>query len=261
VTDSVRWSLDEAVATITLNRPQARNALTAEMKDALLAAVRKAAPDPAVRAVIITGAGEAFCAGQDLREHAEVLASGAEPTATVRQHYNPIITTIMTMPKPVIAAVNGSAAGAGASLALACDFRVAARRASLLMAFARVGLGADSGASVTLLRLAGAARAAELLMLAEPVDADHALAAGLVTTVVAGDKVMPEATRLARRLAAGPTAAYGGIKAELLYFATHGLAESLEHEAQVQAELGKTADHQAATLAFTQKQRPSFRGS
>jgi len=259
--DTVLWKLDDAVATITLNRPQARNALTAEMKDALLAAVGKAAADPAVRAVIITGAGEAFCSGQDLREHADVLASGAEPTATVRRHYNPIITTIMTMPKPVIAAVNGGAAGAGASLALACDFRVAARRASLLMAFARVGLAADSGASVTLQRLAGGAKAAELLMLAEPVSAEQALAAGLFTTVVADDEVVPEAERLARRLAAGPTAAYGGIKSELLYSTTHGLAESLEHEAQVQAELGQTADHRSATFAFTRKERPSFHGS
>jgi 2-(1,2-epoxy-1,2-dihydrophenyl)acetyl-CoA isomerase len=260
VTDSVCWSLDDAVATITLNRPQARNALTAEMKDALLAAVGRAAADPAVRAVIITGAGAAFCSGQDLREHADVLASGAEPTATVRQHYNPIITTIMTMPKPVIAAVNGGAAGAGASLALACDFRVAARGASLMMAFARVGLAADSGASVTLQRLAGAAKAAELLMLAEPVDAERAHAAGLFTTVVTEDEVMPEATRLARRLAEGPTAAYAGIKDQLLYSASHGLAESLEHEAQVQAELGKTADHRAATLAFTRKERPVYQG-
>jgi 2-(1,2-epoxy-1,2-dihydrophenyl)acetyl-CoA isomerase len=261
MTDSVCWDLDDAVATITLNRPQARNALTAEMKDALLAAVRKAEAAAAVRAVILTGAGEAFCSGQDLREHAEVLASGAEPTGTVRQHYNPIITTIMTMPKPVIAAVNGNAAGAGASLALACDFRVAARRASLLMAFARVGLAADSGASLTLQRLAGPAKAAELLMLAEPVDAEHALAAGLFTTVVADDEVVPEATRLARRLAGGPTAAYGGIKDQLLYSASHGLADSLENEARVQAELGQTADHRAATLAFTRKERPTFHGS
>jgi 2-(1,2-epoxy-1,2-dihydrophenyl)acetyl-CoA isomerase len=261
MTDSVCWDLDDAVATITLNRPQARNALTAEMKDALLAAVRKAEAEAAVRAVILTGAGEAFCSGQDLREHAEVLASGAEPTGTVRQHYNPIITTIMTMPKPVIAAVNGNAAGAGASLALACDFRVAARRASLLMAFARVGLAADSGASLTLQRLAGPAKAAELLMLAEPVDAEHALAAGLFTTVVADDEVVPEATRLARRLAEGPTAAYGGIKDQLLYSASHGLADSLENEARVQAELGQTADHRAATLAFTRKERPTFHGS
>lgn len=261
MTDSVLWSLDEAVATITLNRPHARNALTHEMKDALLAAVSRAAADAAVRAVVITGAGDAFCAGQDLREHADVLASGAEPTATVRRHYNPIITAIMTMPKPVIAAVNGSAAGAGASLALACDLRVAAQRASLLMAFARVGLGADSGASVSLQRLAGAAKAAEMLLLAEPVDAQRALAAGLFTTVVADEDVMPEASRLARRLADGPTAAYAGIKAQLLYSATHGLAESLEHEAEVQAGLGLTADHRAATYAFARKEQPTFQGS
>jgi 2-(1,2-epoxy-1,2-dihydrophenyl)acetyl-CoA isomerase len=161
----------------------------------------------------------------------------------------------------VIAAVNGNAAGAGASLALACDFRVAARRASLLMAFARVGLAADSGASWTLQRLAGPAKAAELLMLAEPVDAEHALAAGLFTTVVADDEVVPEAMRLAQRLAGGPTAAYGGIKDQLLYSASHGLADSLENEARVQAELGQTADHGAATLAFTRKERPTFHGS
>jgi 2-(1,2-epoxy-1,2-dihydrophenyl)acetyl-CoA isomerase len=211
--DTVLWDRDDAVATITLNRPRARNALTAEMKDALLAALRLAAAEPWARAVVLTGAGEAFCAGQDLREHAEVLASGGEPTGTVRRHYNPIITTIMTMPKPVIAAVNGSAAGAGASLALACDLRIAAQRASLLMAFARVGPGADSGASWTLQRLAG-----------------------------------------------GPTAAYAGIKAQLLYSATHGLEESLENEARVQAELGATADHRAATAAFLNREKPAFEG-
>ncbi len=258
--DTVRWALDGAVATITLNRPQARNALTAEMKDALLAALRRAAAGPEARAVVLTGAGEAFCAGQDLREHADVLASGAEPTGTVRRHYNPIITTIMTMPKPVIAAVNGSAAGAGASLALACDLRIAARRASLLMAFARVGLGADSGASWTLQRLAGAARAAELLMLAEPLDAERARAAGLFTEVVPDDEVLSRASGLAGRLAAGPTAAYAGIKAQLLFSASHGLAESLENEAQVQAELGGTADHRAATFAFLNREKPVFGG-
>jgi 2-(1,2-epoxy-1,2-dihydrophenyl)acetyl-CoA isomerase len=259
--DTVLWDRENAVATITLNRPRARNALTAEMKDALLEAVGLAAAEPAIRAVVLTGAGEAFCARQDLREHADVLASGGEPTATVRRHYNPIITTITTMPKPVIAAVNGTAAGAGASLALACDFRIAARRASLLMAFARVGLGADSGASWTLQRLAGAARAAELLMLAEPIDAEQARAAGLFTAVVPDDEAGPRATELARQLAAGPTAAYAGIKAQLLYSATHGLAESLENEARVQAELGATADHRAATLAFVNRGKPVFRGA
>ena len=214
--DTVLWDRDDAVATITLNRPRARNALTAEMKDALLEAVGLAAAEAAIRAVVLTGTGEAFCAGQDLREHADVLA---------------------------------------------CDFRIAAQRASLLMAFARVGLGADSGASWTLQRLAGAARAAELLMLAEPVDAEQARGAGLFTAVVPDDEAGPRAAELARQLAAGPTAAYAGIKVQLLYSATHGLAESLENEARVQAELGATADHQAATLAFVNRQRPVFRGS
>ncbi len=260
MTDSVRWSLDGAVATITLNRPRARNALTAEMKSAVLEALQRAGSARQVRAVILTGAGEAFCAGQDLREHADILASGEEPTATVRRHYNPIITAIMSMPKPVIAAVNGSAAGAGASLALACDFRVATQRASFLMAFARVGLAADSGASWTLQRLVGAARAAELLMLAEPVNADRALAAGLLTSLVADDELADAAGKLANKLAAGPTAAYAAIKAQLLYAATHDLAESLEKEAQVQAELGRTSDHRAATMAFVQKEQPTFAG-
>ncbi len=258
--DSVGWGVDGAVATITLNRPQARNALTAGMKDALLEAVHRAADDPAVRAVILTGAGGAFCAGQDLKEHGEILASGDELTGTVRRHYNPIITSLMTMPKPVIAAINGSAAGAGASLAFACDFRVAARRASFLMAFVRVGLAADSGASWTLQRLAGAARATELLMLAEPLGAEQALAAGLLTSVVDDDDLAAAAAGLAAKLAAGPTAAYAGLKDQLQYAATHGLAESLEHEAQVQARLGETADHQAATQAFLRKQQPVFEG-
>jgi 2-(1,2-epoxy-1,2-dihydrophenyl)acetyl-CoA isomerase len=258
--ETVRWEPDGAVTTITLNRPQARNALTVEMKNSLLAALGRAADDPAVRAVIITGAGDAFCAGQDLREHGELLAAGGQAIDTVRLHYSPIITTIMTMPKPVIAAVNGSAAGAGASLALACDLRVASRGASLLMAFARVGLGPDSGASWTLQRLAGTARAAELLMLAEPVPADQALAAGLVTSVVDDDKLADAARALAARLAAGPTAAYAAIKTALVFAATHDLAESLEKEAQLQDDLGRTADHRAATSAFLRKERPSFEG-
>lgn len=262
VTDSVRWDLDAAVATITLNRPEARNALTAEMKTALLAALRRAAAEPEVRAVIITGAGQAFCAGQDLREHAQLLESAASdaPLDTVRAHYNPIILAVTSMPKPVIAAVNGVAAGAGAALALACDFRVAARQASLLMAFARVGLGADSGASWTIQRLAGAGRAAELLMLAEPLDASRALDAGLLTSVVDAAELPGAARGLAERLAAGPTAAYAAIKEELTYAASHGLADSLEKEAELQAVLGRTADHHAATLAFARKEQPRFQG-
>ena len=278
MTDSVRWDLDGAVATITLNRPEARNALTADMKTALLAALRQAQDAAAVRAVVITGAGPGFCAGQDLREHAALFESAqtaepgpeaepgqtAEPgpaaTDTVRRHYNPIIMTIATMPKPVIAAVNGIAAGAGAGLALACDFRIAARQASLLMAFARVGLGADSGTSWTLQRLAGAGRAGELLMLAEPLEANRALEYGLVNSVVDAADLPAAARELAGRLAAGPTAAYAAIKESLSYAAAHGLAESLEKEADLQSAVGQTADHRAATLAFIRKQQARFEG-
>jgi 2-(1,2-epoxy-1,2-dihydrophenyl)acetyl-CoA isomerase len=308
VTDSVRWDLDGAVATITLNRPQARNALTAELKTALLGALRQAASSPEVRAVLITGAGQAFCAGQDLREHADLLgaarpdeatpAAGAPPAGapaartpagsasavappsaqpsaapdgpqvsaapapldTVRQHYNPLVLAIRSMPKPVVAAVNGVAAGAGAGLAFACDLRVAAQGASFLMAFARVGLAADTGVSWTLPRLAGAGRAAELLMLAEPIRASQALELGLVNQVVQDTDLLTVAGALAARLAAGPTAAYAGIKEQLDYAAGHGLGEALDKEAEVQAALGRTEDHRAATFAFTRKQEPRFLG-
>jgi 2-(1,2-epoxy-1,2-dihydrophenyl)acetyl-CoA isomerase len=260
--DTVRWDLTEAVGTILLNRPRAHNALTAEMKTALLAALRQAAASPEVRAVLITGAGPAFCAGQDLREHAELLTAAQDGAAmdTVREHYNPIVLAIRSMPKPVIAAVNGVAAGAGASLALACDLRIAARGASFLMAFARVGLAADTGASWTLQRLVGAGRAAELLLLAEPLAANRALELGLVSQVVDDADLPAAASALAARLAMGPTAAYAGIKAELDYAAGHDLAAALEQEAEVQAALGRTADHLAATAAFAQKQRPTFQG-
>jgi 2-(1,2-epoxy-1,2-dihydrophenyl)acetyl-CoA isomerase len=260
VTDSVLRQTDGAVATITINRPEARNALTAPAKVALLEALRECSADPAVRAVVLTGAGQAFCAGQDLREHAELLAAGGAPLNTVREHYNPIIESVAGMPKPVIAALPGVAAGAGASLAFACDFRVAAERASFMMAFSRIGLTADSGASWTLQRLVGPARAAELLMLAEPVDSGTALQLGLLTLVVPDDQLALAAAELAAKLAAGPTLAYAAIKQSLRYAATHPLSESLEKESELQTRLGDTEDHKAATLAFVNKQTPSFHG-
>jgi 2-(1,2-epoxy-1,2-dihydrophenyl)acetyl-CoA isomerase len=260
VTDTVLQQVDGAVATITINRPAARNALTAETKGALLAALRNCSTDESVRAVILTGAGQAFCSGQDLREHADLLASGSAPLDTVRQHYNPIIETIAGMPKPVIAALPGVAAGAGAGLAFACDFRIAAERASLLLAFARVGLGADSGTSWTLQRLVGMGKAAEMLMLAEPVDAATALSLGLLTSVVPDAELPEAAAAFAARLANGPTLAYAAIKEGLLYAATNSLRESLDKEADLQVRLGSTADHQNATLAFVTKQAPVYLG-
>jgi 2-(1,2-epoxy-1,2-dihydrophenyl)acetyl-CoA isomerase len=260
VADSVLYQADGAVATITINRPAARNALTSETKVALLEALRTASGDDAVRAVVITGAGPAFCSGQDLREHAKLLATGGSPLDTVRRHYNPIIETIANMAKPTLAALPGVAAGAGASLAFACDFRIAAERANLLLAFARVGLGADSGASWTLPRLVGAGKAAELLMLAEPIDSATALQLGLLTSVVPDDELPAAAASFAARLADGPTLAYAAIKESLLYGSSHTLGESLEKEADLQERLGASADHRAATEAFVAKQAPVYHG-
>jgi 2-(1,2-epoxy-1,2-dihydrophenyl)acetyl-CoA isomerase len=260
VADSVLYHVDGAVATITINRPEARNALTAETKAALLDAVREASGAPAVRAVVLTGAGTAFCSGQDLREHAELLAAGGTPLDTVREHYNPLIEALTGMPKPVVAALPGVAAGAGASLAFACDFRIAAARASFLLAFARVGLGADSGASWTLPRLVGTARAAELLMLAEPIGSAAALGLGLLTSVVPDDELPGAAAAFASRLADGPTLAYAAIKESLLYGSSRSLGESLEKEAELQVRLGSSADHQNATQAFVAKQAPVYQG-
>jgi 2-(1,2-epoxy-1,2-dihydrophenyl)acetyl-CoA isomerase len=259
MTDTVLYETAGDVAVIRLNRPKALNALTAEMKEGLLAALRRAAGEP-VRAVLLTGNGRGFCAGQDLVEHAGRLESGGTALNTVRDHYNPIVTEIMTMPKPVVAAVNGVAAGAGAGLALASDFRIAAGSASLVMSFSAVGLGPDTGVSYTLTRLAGPARAAELLMLAQPVPAERALGLGLLTSVVPDDEVSENALDLARRLASGPTAAYGAIKEALLFASGHGLEESLQEEAVLQERLGQTVDHQEATRAFVRKERPRYVG-
>lgn len=257
--DSVRYTVEGAVATITLNRPGAMNALTARMKTALLDTLKLASAEAAVRAVILTGAGRAFCAGQDLREHATTLEAG-QRADTVRLHYNPIVDAIVSMPKPIVAALNGVAAGAGASLALVCDMRIAAASARMLMAFAQVGFGPDTGASWTLQRLAGRGRAAELLMLAEPVSAARMLELGLVNTVVADEQLAGEAQQLAGRLAEGPTAAYAAIREAIDFASCHGLRESLDKEAQLQQRLAGTADHIAATQAFVRKEKPRFHG-
>jgi 2-(1,2-epoxy-1,2-dihydrophenyl)acetyl-CoA isomerase len=251
----------DGVRTLTLNRPEAFNSLTLQLKNDLLAALRKAEEDEAVRAVVLTGAGRAFCAGQDLKEHVALLqANDPAPLNTVSEHYNPIVTTITGMPKPVIAAVNGMAAGAGASFAYACDLRIAAGSAKFLMAFANVGLTADSGASWTLPRLIGYGRAMEMMLLAAPVTAEQALAIGMVTQVVADDAVLSTAQALAARMAAGPTTAYAKIKEALLAGAGGTLEAALAVEARTQAEAGATADHTEAVDAFVAKRTPAFTG-
>jgi 2-(1,2-epoxy-1,2-dihydrophenyl)acetyl-CoA isomerase len=260
VSETVLYDVRDGVATITLNRPEAMNSLTVEMKTALRTAVDEAAGDTTVRAVLLTGSGRAFCAGQDLREHAANLESGRGLDGTVQEHYNPIVLGITSMRKPVVAAVNGMAAGAGASLAFACDLIIASERAAFATAFTKIGLAPDSGMSWTLQRLVGRAKAAELLLLAEPVPAAAALEIGLVNQVAPADQLDTVARALAGQLAVGPTAAYGAVKEALGRASSAGLAESLDLEAELQDACARTADHAAATQAFLKKEQPVFEG-
>ncbi|HEX2904754.1 MAG TPA: enoyl-CoA hydratase-related protein [Jatrophihabitans sp.] len=251
----------EGVATLTMNRPESMNSMSVELKEALLAAVAEVGEDDSVRAVVLTGTGRGFCVGQDLAEHVELLQRpDGPPLSTVEEHYNPLVLGLTSLPKPVIAAVNGTAAGAGASLSFACDLRVVSTEAKFLLAFANVGLGLDSGASWTLPRLIGFGRAMELSLLAQPFTAQQAAEWGLVTQLVAPAEVLPAAQQLAARLAAGPTVAYAAIKQQLHFAAGHELADSLANEAVQQQRAGSSADHSMATMAFVTKQKPVFQG-
>jgi len=261
VSDPVLLETAGAVATITLARPEGMNALTLAAKTALLDAVRAVSADDAVRAVVLTGTGRAFSVGQDLREHAELLAAGdPAPLSTVRDHYNPIVTAIAAMPKPVVAAVNGTAAGAGLGLACVCDFRIAAAGSRWTTAFTGIGLTADSGLSWTLPRLVGTARATALLMLAEPFTTEQALEMGMVTAVVPPEQVLQAAGELASRLAAGPTTAYAALKQSLRTGSSSTLEEALAQEDVQQTRAGATEDHANAVRSFLAKQAPVFTG-
>jgi 2-(1,2-epoxy-1,2-dihydrophenyl)acetyl-CoA isomerase len=261
VTDVLLVERVDGIATLTLNRPDSLNSLDVALKEALRETLAELTTDDSCRAVVLTGAGRAFCVGQDLRQHVETLeAGGTDPLATVREHYNPVATLLGEMPKPVVAAVRGMAAGAGASLAMLADFRIGGPRTGFLMAFANVGLAGDSGASWALPRLVGHAKATELLMLAEPVDAQEALRLGLLTRLVDDEDVLPAARALAARLGSGPTVAYAQIKRQLRIGGTGTLAEALEAEYEAQKASGASADHRNATYAFVRKERPIFEG-
>lgn len=263
MTDALLVDRDGAVVTLTLNRPEAMNALNVELKEALREVLAELERDRTCRAVVLAGAGDrAFCTGQDLREHVATLESGSSrPLDTVRSHYNPIAARLANLPKPVVAAVRGMAAGAGASLAFLADFRIGGPSTTFLMAFANVGLAGDTGASWALPRLVGHAKAVELLMLAEPVRVDAARELGLLTRITeTDDDVLPAAHELAGRLAAGPTVAYGAIKRQLSIGDAGTLGDALAAEAQAQDICGATEDHRNATLAFVAKQKPVFEG-
>jgi len=251
------YAADGAVATITMTTP----ALGLATKEALLAGVRRAADDDSIRAVILTGSGRIFCAGQDLGEHADALrADGAAAFGTIESHYNPAITGLATMPKPVIAAINGTCAGGGLGLALACDLRIAAAGARFTTAFTGIGLTPDSGLSASLSRAVGMARASELIMVPDPFPAEDALGWGLVGRVVPAEELAQAARELAARLAAGPTQAYATAKRAIRQAWAASWPDVLAAEARDQMALGGTRDHGGAVDAFLAKRRPEFTG-
>jgi 2-(1,2-epoxy-1,2-dihydrophenyl)acetyl-CoA isomerase len=262
MSDSVTYAVVEGVATITLNRPDAMNSLDTATKVLLRDTVQAAAEDPAVRVVVLTGTGRAFCVGQDLKEHIGLLeANDTEALwSTVPEHYAPIALALAEMPKPVIAAVNGVAAGAGASMAFACDFRVVADTAGFNLAFTGIALACDTGISWTLPRLIGHAKSVELLYFPRTILAAEALDLGLASSVVPAADLAATVADLAAKLASGPTVAYGAVRQSLAYSASHTLSESLAFEAGRMQFTGDTADHRNAVASFVAKQKPTFEG-
>jgi 2-(1,2-epoxy-1,2-dihydrophenyl)acetyl-CoA isomerase len=255
----LRVETADGIATVTLDRPDALNALTVPLKEALIAAFAAVASDTAVRAVILTGAGRAFSAGQDLRER---LSPDAAPLdVELRERYNPLVRAIRGSPKPTVAAVNGVAAGAGASLAFACDFRIAADTARFVLAFGQVALIPDSGATWTLQRLVGPSKATELSLLPDPLSAADAERLGLVTRVVPAADLPAEARALASRLAALSPGAVARTKQALAAAAESTFEEALELEARLQGEAGASPDHAEGIAAFLEKRPPRFGAS
>jgi 2-(1,2-epoxy-1,2-dihydrophenyl)acetyl-CoA isomerase len=258
MTDTVLAATAGGVLTLTLNRPDALNSLTVEMKEGLLAALKDAARNKEVRVVVLTGAGRAFSAGQDLKERSgpDVNDLGTE----LRTRYNPIILAMRRLEKPIIGAINGVAAGAGISVALACDIVLASDKASFMEAFGRVGLVPDTGSSWFLPRLVGPARAAEMMFTADSVDAATAERIGLINRVVPADSLMDEANALAARLAQAAPIALALAKRALNRALTSTLEDALEFEAQLQSIAGRSADHTEGVAAFVEKRPPNFNG-
>ena len=253
---SVLISHEAGVQTITLNRPEALNAFTPEMHKELRAALEQALDDAAIRAVLLTGAGRGFCSGQDLSQRkVEPGAAPIDLSVSLGSYYNPLVRRLRQLPKPVVCAVNGVAAGAGANIALACDVVLAARSASFVQSFARLGLVPDSGGTWFLPRLVGPARAMGLALLAEPLPAEDAERWGLIWKVVDDAQLMSEATALARKLAAGPTKGYGLIKRALQASQGNSLDAQLDLERDLQREAGFSEEYRKGVAAFLEKKK------
>lgn len=253
---------DDGVAVVTLNRPDALNSFTTAMLTRLATELGRLDTDPAVRALLLTGAGRAFSAGQDLKD--PLMGGGSAPPEVGRilnEHWHPVIAALRRLGMPTVCAVNGVAAGASANMALGCDIVIAARSASFLEPFARIALIPDGGGTWLLPRLVGRARAMGMAMLAEPISAEQAADWGLIWQVVDDDALADTARALAARLAAGPTAAYARMREAIDAGAASDLAGQLAREARLQAELAAAADFQEGVAAFIAKRAPRFRGN
>ncbi len=249
---------NSGVLRMTLHRPEKLNALTRSTIDALSAGFEEAGRDAATRVVVLTGAGRAFCAGQDLADPSVV--PGSDVGKMLEHHYNPLVRAIRELEKPVIARVNGIAAGAGANLAFACDIVVAAASATFVESFSRIGLLPDSGGTWMLPRLVGQARAVALAMLGSPIDAQRAYEWGAIWKVVPDDELDAACDELTHVLARAPTKALGAIKAAMAGAWSRDLVAQLEIERDAQSMLGATRDFREGVEAFAQKREPSFRG-
>ncbi|HXX10620.1 MAG TPA: 2-(1,2-epoxy-1,2-dihydrophenyl)acetyl-CoA isomerase PaaG [Burkholderiales bacterium] len=259
--ETILFEIREAVACITLNRPEKLNAFTARMHEELHAAVDEVRGNGALRALLITGSGRGFCAGQDLNERAmSGDPDGPDVGNALEKSYNPLVHGLRELGLPVICAVNGVAAGAGCNFALTADIVIAARSASFIEVFSRIGLIPDAGGTYALPRLVGAARAMAMSLLAEPVSGEQAASWGLIWKCVDDDKLMSEAHALAQRLAGGPTRAYGLIKQALNASPANTLEQQLALEAKLQRQAGKTADFREGVQAFLQKRTPVYQG-
>jgi 2-(1,2-epoxy-1,2-dihydrophenyl)acetyl-CoA isomerase len=252
----------EGVATIQLNRPQSLNAWNQQLGLDLLAALRRAAEEDAVRAVVIAGAGRAFSSGADLKDFGAELDANGRPNVykTLTERYHPIMHAIRELPKPVVACVNGPAVGIGCSLALCCDLILAAHSAYFLLAFVNIGLAPDGGSSLFVPSRVGMARATEMAMLGERVSAEQALQWGLINRVVPEEGVREEAAALARRLASGPTRSYAAAKRQLNSWLYARMTEQLELEAQIQREMAGSEDFLEGATAFVEKRPARFSG-
>lgn len=254
-------AINNSVAIITLNRPEVLNALNADLMTSLRAHLDQAASDSSVRCVVITGAGPGFSAGADLGSVQMPKADvKVDLGAALRESYNPLIHLIRTMPKPVISAVNGVAAGAGMSIALAGDIVLAGKSASFLQAFSKIGLVPDAGSTWFLPRLVGDMRARALMLLADQINAEQAHAYGMVWKVIEDTELMPQAIKMAEKLASMPTQAYALIKEAMAGTHTNDLLTQMNLEANLQHRAGQTADFREGVSAFIQKRKPTFQG-